>query len=325
MTNKPNIEQKHRVLSAGILFADVGCVPIDHCPVPGELVPTGGIELSLGGCASNLAMNLARLGIRSGLCGMVGDDSFSDFIISSLEHPLIDTTGLARMPNACPGTTLIVNVKGEDRRFISTTGANAGFTTADIPTQWAQEADVIYLGGYLMMPKLEAPETAEFLKAFQARGGKTILDVVLYGDRPYWDVIRPLLPYVDYFMPNDHEGERISGLADPIDQARFFLDAGCGAVVITCGESGSIYYSAEERFKTGIFNVEFVGGTGSGDAFAAGFAAGLLDHLVPFDLMKQASAQGASAVRHSSATASVFNREELNDFVAKNTLSVEQL
>lgn len=318
-------EQKHRVLSAGILFADVGCVPVDRCPAPGELVPTEGIELSLGGCASNLAMNLARLGIPSGLCGMVGDDSFSDFIIRALEHPLIDTSGLARMPNACPGTTLIVNVKGEDRRFISTTGANVGFSTADIPAAWAREAEVIYLGGYLMMPKLETGQTAEFLKAFQARGGKTILDVVLFGDRPYWDAIRPLLPYVDYFMPNDHEGERISGLADPIDQARFFLDAGCGAVVITCGESGSIYYSAEERFKTGIFNVEFVGGTGSGDAFAAGFAAGLLDHLSPVELMKQASAQGASAVRHSSATASVFNRRQLDAFLAENTLSVERL
>ncbi|MBO7678792.1 MAG: hypothetical protein J6S75_03900, partial [Thermoguttaceae bacterium] len=89
--------------------------------------------------------------------------------------------------------------------------------------------------------------------------------------------------------------------------------------------SGSIYYSAEERFKTGIFNVEFVGGTGSGDAFAAGFAAGLLDRLSPVDLMKRASAQGASAVRHSSATASVFNRQELDAFLAENTLSVERL
>lgn len=317
--------KKHRALSAGILFTDVGCAPISHNPNPGELVPTTKIELSLGGCASNLAMNLARLEIPSGLCGMVGDDSFSDFILGSLEHPLIDTSGLARMRNAGPGTTMIVNVKGQDRRFISTTGANAGFSVADIPADWAEEAEVIYLGGYLMMPKLESPETAEFLKKFQARGGKTILDVVLYGDRPYWDVIRPLLPYVDYFMPNDHEGEKISGLADPVDQAKFFTDAGAKGVVITCGESGSIYYSSEAKFRTGIFSVEFIGGTGSGDAFAAGFVAGLLDRLDPVGLMKKASAQGASAVRHSSATASVFTKAESEAFLASHDLTVTEI
>ena len=320
MTNK-----KHRCLSAGILFADVGCAPIAHCPAPGELVATERIELSLGGCASNLAMNLARLEIPSGLCGMVGDDSFSDFVVRSLEHPLIDTSGLARMPNAGPGTTLIVNVRGQDRRFVSTTGANAGFTVADIPAAWAEEAEVIYLGGYLMMPKLETAETVEFFRKFQQRGGRTILDVVLYGDRPYWDVIKPLLPYVDFFMPNDHEGAKICGKTDPVEQAKFFLDAGAGAIVITCGETGSIYYSAAEKFKTGIFPVEFIGGTGSGDAFAAGFVAGLLDGLDPYGLMKKASAQGASAVRHSSATASVFTRAESEAFLAEHDLAAEQI
>lgn len=317
--------KKHRALSAGILFADVGCAPITRCPNPGELIATEKIELSLGGCASNLAMNLARLEIPSGLCGMVGDDSFSDFVVRSLEHPMIDTSGLARMENAGPGTTLIVNVKGQDRRFISTTGANAGFSVADIPSEWADEAEVIYLGGYLMMPKLESPETVEFLKRFQARGGKTILDVVLYGDRPYWDVIKPLLPYVDYFMPNDHEGEKICGLGDSVEQAKFFVDAGAGAVIITCGEAGSIYYSAAEKFRIGVFSVEFVGGTGSGDAFAAGFVAGLLDQLDPFGLMKKASAQGASAVRHSSATASVFTKAESEAFLAEQELDVEPI
>ena len=320
MTNK-----KHRCLSAGILFADVGCSPISHFPEAGELVPTERVELSLGGCAANLALNLARLEIPTGLCGMVGDDSFSDFVAASLVHPLIDTTRLARMPNAGPGITLIVNVKGEDRRFISTTGGNAGFSIADIPDDWAEEAEVIYLGGYLMMPRLEEPETVEFLKKFQRRGGKTILDVVLYGDRPYWDAVKPLLPYVDYFMPNDHEGKRISGLEDPIDQAKFFADAGAGAVVITCGEAGTIYWSGSERFRSGIFKVDFVGGTGSGDAFAAGFVAGLLNGETPVDLVRKASAQGASAVRHGSATASVFTKSESEAFLAEHSLQIEEL
>lgn len=317
--------KKHLCLSAGILFADVGCSPISHCPIPGELVPTERVELSLGGCASNLAINMARLEIPTGLCGCVGDDSFSDFVVRSLDVPLIDVSGLGKVKNASPGITLMVNVKGEDRRFISTTGANAAFSINDIPEAWTEEAEVLYLGGFLMMPELERPETVEFLKRFQARGGKSILDVVLYGARPYWDAIKPLLPYVDYFMPNNDEGFCICGKKDPLEQARFFLDAGAKVSVITCGEAGSLFYSADDKFQTGIFKTEFIGGTGSGDAFAAGFVAGLLAGDNPASLMKRASAQGMSAVRHVSATASVFTRKEQEAFLAENDLEIREV
>ncbi|MDO4586566.1 MAG: carbohydrate kinase family protein [Planctomycetia bacterium] len=317
--------KKHRCLSAGILFADVGCAPINHCPVPGELVQTDRVELSLGGCASNVALNLAKLDVPVGLCGCVGDDALSDFVIHALEHPLIDTEGIRRIPNSGPGCSLIVNVQGQDRRFVSTTGANAEFKVADISKTWADEAEVFYIGGYLMMPHLEEAETISFLQKFQAHGGKTILDVVIYGNRPYWNVIRPLLPFVDYFMPNNDEGRLISGFENPIDQAKFFLDAGVRTVIITCGEAGSIYYSAKQKFQTNVFSVEFIGGTGSGDAFAAGFISALLDQADPIELMNRASAQGMSCVRDSSATKSVFTRKEAEDFVKKNQLLITEI
>lgn len=319
------MSQQHRVLSTGILFADVGCDPIERCPNPGDVIPTERVALSLGGCASNVSLNLARLGISTGICGCVGDEAFSHYILESLAHPLIDLGGVRKVPNKSPGCSLIVNVKNEDRRFISTTGANAEFKISDIPEDWANEAEVLYLGGYLMMPLLENESTAEFFKKFRARGGKVILDVVLYGQRPYWDVIKPLLPFVDYFMPNNDEGRLICGYSDPIDQAKYFQEAGVAVSVITCGERGSIYYSEQEKFRTGIFPVEFIGGTGSGDAFAAGFIAGLLNGDSPRDLIQCASAQGMSCVRHSSATESVFTREELEAWLAGHSLDFESI
>ena len=77
---------KIRCLSAGILFADVGCAPIDHAPSQGELVQTDRVELSLGGCASNVSINLAKLEVPTGLAGCVGDDAFSDYILNWLEE-----------------------------------------------------------------------------------------------------------------------------------------------------------------------------------------------------------------------------------------------
>lgn len=316
---------KPRCLSAGILFADVGCAPIDHAPVPGELVPTDRVELTLGGCASNVSINLARLEVPTGLCGCVGDDAFSDHILHSLANPLVDVSGVRRIANSGPGCSLIVNVKGEDRRFVSTTGANAQFRIGDIPEEWTNEAEILYVGGFLMMEHLESQETVDYFKAFQARGGKTILDVVLYGNRPYWPALEPLMPYCDYFMPNDDEGRVITGKSDPVEQAKFFVDAGAKACVITCGSNGSIYYSGTEKFRADIFKTDFVGGTGSGDAFDAGFIAALLDGCDPYETMKRASAQGMSCVRDGSATKSVFTKAEMQEFLQGRELKVETL
>lgn len=311
---------KIRCLSAGILFADVGCAPIDHAPVPGELVQTDRVELSLGGCASNVSINLAKLEVPTGLTGCVGDDAFSDYILKSLANPLVDVSGVRRVENSSPGCSLIVNVKNEDRRFVSTTGANAQFSVADIPQAWTEQAEILYIGGYLMMERLEQQDTIEYFKAFQARGGKTMLDVVLYGTRPYWPVIEPLLPYVDYFMPNDDEGYAITGKKDPVDQAKVFTDAGAKTCVITCGDEGSIYYSPNEKFRAEIFRTEFVGGTGSGDAFDAGMISALLDGCDPYESVKRATAQGMSCVRHGSATQSVFTKRESEEFLAGREL-----
>ena len=323
MTESP---KKHDCLCLGILFADVVCQPISHLPVPGELVPTERVELSLGGCASNVAINLARFDMSIGLCGCIGDDPFSDYIEQSLRvMPGVDTSRLARIANSGPGTSMIINVQGEDRRFVSTNGANGHFQLSDVPDEWLTPGTIIYIGGFLMMPKLESPETIDVLKRARDRGCRIILDVVLFGDRPYWDAIKPLLPYTDYFVPNDHEALRISNLSDPIDQAKFFLDAGAEAAVITCGEKGTLYYSSQDKFRLGIFPTEFVGGTGAGDAFNSGFIAALHRNLQPVECVTWGSALGASCVRHISATQSVFSLAELQDFLAGNSTRCDDI
>jgi len=318
------ISSKHRCLSVGILFADVGCVPVSHFPSPGELVPTEGVDLLLGGCASNVALNLARLNVTTGLCGCVGQDAFGDFVTHALEHPLIDQN-IRQVPGKSTGSTMVINVQGQDRRFISTTGANFDFGIKDIPQAWFDESEILYIGGFLMMPLLESDEMKDFLKAYQARGGKTILDVVLFGSRPYWDAVKPLLPYVNYFTPNNDEGKAISGQDDPLDQAKFFVDAGAEVSIITCGEKGVIYYSEKEKFRSDVFPVDFVGGTGSGDAFIGGFIAGLLDGELPEQVIQRASAQGMSCVRDTSATKSVFTRKESDEFLATHKLNITSL
>ena len=67
-------------------------------------------------------------------------------------------------PGVDTSQTLIVNVAGQDRRFIHTFGANAVFAPADIPLDRAAACKVLYLGGYLLMDGVRAEESGRGLR-----------------------------------------------------------------------------------------------------------------------------------------------------------------
>ncbi|MNC96701.1 putative sugar kinase YdjH [compost metagenome] len=67
----------------------------------------------------------------------------------------------------------------------------------------------------------------------------------------------------------------------------------------------------------------FVGGTGAGDAFDTGFIAGLLAGQDTLGCLGWGSAMGASCVRAIGATESLFNRDELLEFLDQHQLNIE--
>lgn len=313
------------VVCAGVVVADHLCTPIDHLPAAGELVAADQLVLNIGGCASNAAMDLARLGVRATVCGKVGDDAFGRFVADTLVAHGIDVRALAVDPTRATSQTLIVNVKGEDRRFIHSFGANAGLSAADLDPVLADPPRVLYVGGYLILPALDAQALADRFARARKAGTITILDVVTPGPGEYLRLLRPVLPETDVFLPNTDEAALILGESDPLRQAQAFRDMGARRVVITQGAQGAVALSDSLRVRLGAYPVSFVDGSGGGDAFDAGYIAGLLEGLSELDCLKLASAVGASCVRAVGTTAGVFTRTEATEFIARHELAVEPL
>jgi sugar/nucleoside kinase (ribokinase family) len=312
-------------LSAGILVVDHLTAPISHLPRAGELVMASELPLSIGGNAANVSMDLVRLGVKVGVAGVVGQDAFGQFAIDTLRFGGVDTTSVRVLDRVPTSATLILNVKGEDRRFIHCAGANAVMKADDIPLDRVRQCKVFYVGGYLLMPELE--KTGALVNLFrEARkaGAKTMLDVVVPGPGDHWHKFEEVLAETDVFLPNNDEAALITGLADPIGQAERFRAAGVGTVVITQGDRGTLLVEQGRRLRCGVYPTTFVGGTGAGDAFDAGFIAGVLAGEDSAGCLKWGSALGASCVRSVSATQSVFNRAEAIEFMRSHELRVEE-
>jgi len=311
------------VVCAGLVVADHVCPPLDHLPRAGELVVVDELVLNIGGGAANTAVDLARLGVTAAVRARVGDDVFGRFLIETLRAHQVDTRALLIDPTFATSQTLIVNVRGQDRRFIHCVGANAGFVASDLDAMLDPPPRVLHIGYFLILPRLDAGELAErFARARQA-GTVTVLDVATPGPGDYLEPLKVVLPHTDVFVPNADEAGLILGETDPVRQARIFHDLGARRVVITRGELGVVSVSDALQVRLGAYPIPFVDGSGGGDAFNAGYIAGLLEDRSELDCLRLASAVGASCVRAVGTTAGVFSRAEADEFIGRHELAIE--
>lgn len=316
------IHEDAEVLCAGIIVADHVCSPISHLPAAGELVMAERLILTIGGCAANAAVDLTKMGVRAAVVGRVGSDVFGRVVTEMLREQGVDISAVTVSPRLDTSQTLIVNVAGQDRRFIHTFGANAEFSAADIPQERVQRCRVLYLGGYLLMPNVQQDDLAAVFAAARQAGAKTVLDVGVPQPGEYLSHLERLLPHVDVFLPNEHEAEQITGERDPLRQAELFRRLGAGTVVITRGADGAVLVNEQVRLRSGVYPVPFVDGSGGGDAFDAGYICGLLNHASAEDCLRVASALGASCVRAIGTTPGVFTRTECDEFLLTHRLPI---
>jgi sugar/nucleoside kinase (ribokinase family) len=317
--------QPAEVLCAGIVVADHVSSPISHLPAAGELVLADELMLTIGGCAANVAVDLVKLGVPAAVVGRVGGDVFGRVVADMLRDRAVDVTSLQTDPGHDTSQTMIVNVAGQDRRFIHTFGANAAFRAGDVPRDRMKQAKVLYLGGYLLMGEVRPEELAEVLSEARSAGVRTVLDVVTPGPGDYIPRLAPVLPHVDVFVPNDHEAGLITGEKDPVRQAERFRSLGAREAIITMGDRGSVMIGEEGRLRAGAFAVPFVDGTGGGDAFTAGYILGMLQGLDAAGRLRTGSAVGASCVQAIGTTTGVFGWQQLEEFLRGNELKIEKV
>ena len=314
------------VISAGILVADIFGSPIDSLPGASELRLLDGYLLSAGGCATNTAAVLRRLGRTTRVLGKVGDDIFADFVLQDLKRLDIDVSYVKKSRIHPTSFTFIINVRGQDRRYIHCFGANGDFSLVDIDTAAFKGARILYVGGYLAMPAFRPDHLVQLFREAKKCGLKTALDVVIpAGYTVSIKDIQDVLPYTDVFLPNSDEARALTGQNYPMDQANILarLNPKC-TVIITQGKAGTLVRQGDQVMRAGVYQVDSVDESGAGDAFSAGFLVGVLENWSLEDSLRFASAVGASCTRALGCHDGVFRFDEAIAFVAKTPLELKQ-
>ena len=315
------------VACLGILVADVFTNPIASLPAPGQQALLDHYRLSVGGCAANTAADLWRLGRSATVLGKVGNDYFGEFVLQDLNRLGIDPSFVRRSQTYPTSCTFILNVQGEDRRYIHCFGANADFSIEDFDAKALDGARALHVGGYLAMPAFRPEHLVELFRKAKLRRLITALNVVIPGGAPSpFEDIQQVLLYTDLFLPNEEEARDLTGLSDPLAQSEVLAHFNpAGTIVITQGSRGALARRGSEILHADAFQVESIDESGRGEAFDAGFLVGMLEGWPLEDTLRFASAVGASCTRALGCHEGVFQFDEARAFVAQNQLQIEKV
>jgi sugar/nucleoside kinase (ribokinase family) len=284
------------VLCFGNLQLDVLCRPVIGLPPPGVLTPIDHIDLTLSGNGGNVAATLARLGVDVALAGYRGADVIGDGFAITLSRLGVDTSMLARHPSASTGTSVVTVMPNGERGILFTNGANALFDLDTVPNAWLRGPRVVTVSSVFVLPLYNGAAVSRLFSRARASGAVTVLNPSWPNQDQALESLRPALAVTDYFFFNRDEGRELTGQDDP----GLILDAidaiTPGVVILTLGAEGCIVREHGRRRHIAAEAVTAVDSTGAGDAFVAGFVAGLVDEREPAACAELGSRVAAYAV-----------------------------
>ncbi|MBQ9415661.1 MAG: carbohydrate kinase family protein [Clostridia bacterium] len=282
-----------KVLCIGSITVDVMIKPVNELPKAGTLVAVDSVSTHIGGCASNAAADLAKIGVPVVMSALVGDDMMGDFFKKTISSYGVDIRGVKTSKEV--GTTIstvLISDNGE-RSFLYNPASAAVFTDTDIPDELIQECDILFIGGALLLTSFDGAPAARVMKRARELGKITVMDTAWDFDDIWLPKIREVLPYLDYFIPSVEEAEKLTGETEPEKIADKLHDLGSTHIAVKVGKRGSMISPVKGEYKylptySGIKRVDT---TGAGDSFCAGFLTGLAND---WDMEK--SAQFGNAV-----------------------------
>ncbi|MFT8345366.1 adenosine kinase [Gluconobacter oxydans] len=231
-----------------------------------------------GGSGANTAVVAARMGAKVAYLGKVTADEAGDHFTRDIREQGI-TFPSEPLPAAdgTPTARCIVLVTPEGQRTMFTyLGACTEFTPEDVHESVVADAAITYLEGYLY-DKPQAQEAFEHAARLARKANRQValtLSDTFCVERHRAAFHELVAGHVDILFANEAELLALYEVTD-FEEAVTQVSAETKLAVITRGEKGAVVIGDGERHDVPTTEVKVVDTTGAGDAFAAGFLAGL--------------------------------------------------
>ena len=282
-----------------------------------------------GGAPGNVAVGLARLGVKSAFMGKVGDDAFGHFLADTLAEAGVDVSPL-RFSSEARTALAFVSLRSDGERefmFYRHPSADMLFTPREVDMDAISRAKLLHFGSISLIGEPSRSATLYAVDAARAAGGLVSYDPNLR--LPLWpdaDAARKGLllglSKAHIVKLSDDESEFLTGLSDLKAACQSLWHEDLKLMVVTRGRAGCVYFTPSFTGMVESFTVEAVDATGAGDGFVAGLLQGLLadpsvvqDEARLRELCRFANAVGALATTERGAIPALPDRERVREFL----------
>jgi 5-dehydro-2-deoxygluconokinase len=308
----------------------VGRAGIDLYPLPDgtKIEAAEMFGADIGGSAGNIAVALARQGIRSCLVSPLSADPVGRFVRASLNSYGVDTSRCREIADGKRTSLALAETRPNDAQVViyRNGAADLCLRKEDADVNLIGSSSILVLTGTALASEPSRTAVMEFLKA--AAGAKTfaILDI---DHRPYsWastaearSLYLQAGKLCSAVVGNQDEFALIAGQSrQAFEAAAGFVKHGSEFVILKKGIGGSLTITANATFETGIFTVALKKPFGSGDAFIAGVIAALLAGRTLKDAVRRGTASAAHVVSRRGCASAMPTTAEVESLIARQDM-----
>jgi ribokinase len=234
-------------------------------PLPGESLTGHNFFTAFGGKGANQAVMAARLGMTTYLVGRVGNDTFGQELLGSLQESGVICDRVFVDPSIHSGVAVITVEDGGENTIILVPGANGQVNQTDV-----EQINPLFSQAFALLLQLEIPLPA--VKAAAENARKAGVKVILDPAPAQVNVPADFYPLVDIITPNETEASLLVGF--PVNSpetaaksAKELQRRGVETALVTLGAKGVFCATKDEDFFLPAFPVEASDTVAAGDAF----------------------------------------------------------
>jgi ribokinase len=234
---------------------------------------------STGGGGTNTGATFVKQGFKTAYVGRIGNDPGGWAIKDELKALKIEDFTTTDQEHKT-AYSIILSLSQKERTILVYHGACHYLKNADIPfkklkAKWFYIAGLSGESEQTLLPIIEFAKKNKIKIALNPSGSQLKLGLIGLKD---------ILGAVDVLLLNQEEGAKLAEL--PFEQEKEIFEKlnqyAAGIVVMTKGPKGVVVSGGKYIYSAGTFKEEkYVDRTGAGDAFGAGFVAGLLQARNP--------------------------------------------
>jgi 2-dehydro-3-deoxygluconokinase len=278
----------------------------------------------VGGAEDNFAIALARLRFKCGWFSRLGNDEFGREIYRTIRGEGIDVSRVIFDSHAQTGVFFVERrANGEFQcYFYRQLSATSRIAPSDIDPDYIKQAKIVYLTGITPVISESARKATEKMRQLALRNKQTLvfdpnLRLKLCDIATARSILIPMMQESSYVLPGEQELKLLMDCQELPAAIKKAHRLGIDKLVIKVGARGAILACRGRKTKriSGFAVERPTSSMGAGDAFAAGFVAGLLKEQELSECVRWGNALGAFCLMASGPYQALPDFEELQVFL----------